>query len=146
MRTCASKAGEPVPFRFLFLLFCISHTLVISAEPGPLSFRPSGASGEICPGFRQTTRCSAKQPHGKPLSARCAGGCGAPQAEIGPWRTLSGLVWPSSGCSCAATWRSGEAGKQRGWWWEEEREEGEGAENRGGEWGVEESRRNLLYL
>ena len=28
----------------------------------------------------------------------------------------------------------------------EERVEGEGAENRGGEWGVEESRRNLLYL
>ena len=115
MLTCASKAGEPVPFRLLFLLFCLTYafgpfdqrcrpsfparpgifSLAISTEPCPLSFRPSG---EICPEFRQSARGSAKQPHGNALSARCDAGCGAPRAEIGPWRTLSGHSGPSSGC------------------------------------------------
>ena len=36
-----------------------------------------------------------------------AKGYGAPQAEIGPWRTRRGLLMASTGGPCAAIWRIG---------------------------------------
>ena len=53
-------------------------------------------------------RRSAKQPHGSAHCVRCADDCGAPGPEIGHWRTADGPPGGSTGCSCAAIWRSGE--------------------------------------
>ena len=47
----------------------------------------------------------ANQPHRSAHCVRCADGYGAPQAEIGYWRTASGPLGGSIGCSCAAIWR-----------------------------------------
>ncbi len=54
---------------------------------------------------------SAKQAHGRGHSVRCAGGCGAPGADYGLWRTAVGQPGPPGGCRCAAVWR------ERGQWW-----------------------------
>ena len=49
---------------------------------------------------------AAKLPHRKTAPARCADGCGAPQANYGPRRTAGGPGGPPGGCQCAAIWRN----------------------------------------
>ena len=55
--------------------------------------------------FRDVTRTVAKQPHRDAGSARRAGDCGAPQADIGAWRTGMGVPFAHRRCRCAAVWR-----------------------------------------
>ena len=54
-----------------------------------------------------SARQPAKEPHESVHPVRCASGRGAPQAEIGPWRTSSGHGRPPGGSQCAPVWRNG---------------------------------------
>ena len=73
-------------------------------------------SVRACPGISRTSSqiqsiaprrgFDAKLPHRKMASARCAGGCGAPQADYGHWRTAGGRRRLPSGYRCAAVWRN----------------------------------------
>ena len=55
--------------------------------------------------MKSTITLFVKQPHRDAASVRCAGGCGAPLPDIGPWRTRWGVLYVHRGCRCAAVWR-----------------------------------------
>ena len=62
--------------------------------------------------FRVGDRDFANLPHQEGDSMPYAKGCGAPPADIGPWRTGRAHLVVSGGCPCAAIWRNGTGGAQ----------------------------------